>query len=41
CAYSEYVFEESNWPDFSKEIYEEILKEFKTRDRRYGAVLKQ
>ena len=30
CAYSEYVFEESNWPDFSKEIYEEILKEFKT-----------
>ena len=27
CAYSEYVFEESNWPDFNKEIYEEILKE--------------
>ncbi|MDC1489122.1 polyprenyl diphosphate synthase [Amylibacter sp.] len=41
CAYSEYVFEESNWPDFSKEIYEEILKEFKTRDRRYGAALRQ
>ncbi|MDA9278589.1 polyprenyl diphosphate synthase [Amylibacter sp.] len=41
CAYSEYVFEESNWPDFNKEIYEEILKEFKSRDRRYGAVLKQ
>ena len=41
CAYSEYVFEESNWPDFSKEIYEEILKEFKTRERRYGAVLRQ
>ena len=40
CAYSEYVFEESNWPDFNKEIYEEILKEFKTRDRRYGAILK-
>ena len=32
CAYSEYVFEESNWPDFSKEIYEEILKEFKSRE---------
>ena len=41
CAYSEYVFEESNWPDFNKEIYEEILKEFKTRERRYGAVLRQ
>ena len=40
CAYSEYVFEESNWPDFNKEIYEEILKEFKSRVRRYGAVLK-
>ena len=32
CAYSEYVFEESNWPDFNKEIYEEILKEFKSRE---------
>ena len=41
CAYSEYVFEESNWPDFNKEIYEEILKEFKTRERRYGAALRQ
>ena len=41
CAYSEYVFEESNWPDFNKKIYEEILKEFKSRERRYGAVLRQ
>ena len=40
CAYSEYVFEESNWPDFNKEIYEEILKEFNSRERRYGAILK-
>ncbi|MDB4045884.1 polyprenyl diphosphate synthase [Amylibacter sp.] len=32
CAYSEYVFEESNWPDFNKEIYEEILKEFNNRE---------
>ena len=41
CTYSEYVFEESNWPDFNKEIYEEILKEFKSRERRYGALLGQ
>jgi len=41
CAYSEYVFEESNWPDFNKKIYEEILKEFKSRERRYGTVLGQ
>ncbi|MDA9911326.1 polyprenyl diphosphate synthase [Amylibacter sp.] len=40
CAYSEYVFEKSNWPDFNKDIYEEILIEFKTRERRFGAVLK-
>ena len=30
CAYSEYVFEKSNWPDFNNDIYEEILIEFKT-----------
>ena len=40
CAYSEYVFEKSNWPDFNKDIYEEILIEFKTRERRFGAILK-
>ena len=39
-AYSEYVFEKSNWPDFNKEIYEEILIEFKNRERRFGAILK-
>ena len=40
CAYSEYVFEKSNWPDFNNDIYEEILKEFKGRERRFGAILK-
>ena len=39
-AYSEYVFEKSNWPDFNKNIYEQILIEFKTRERRFGAILK-
>jgi undecaprenyl diphosphate synthase len=39
-AYSEYVFEKSNWPDFNKDIYEEILREFKNRERRFGAILK-
>jgi len=40
CAYSEYVFEKTNWPDFNNEIYEEILTEFKNRERRFGAILK-
>jgi len=40
CAYSEYVFEKTNWPDFNKDIYEEILLEFKNRVRRFGAILK-
>ena len=41
CAYSEYVFEKTNWPDFNKDIYEEILIEFKNRERRFGATLKK
>jgi undecaprenyl diphosphate synthase len=41
CAYSEYVFEKTNWPDFNNDIYEEILIEFKNRERRFGAILKK
>ena len=40
CAYSEYVFEKTNWPDFNNDIYEGILLEFKNRERRFGAILK-
>jgi undecaprenyl diphosphate synthase len=40
CAYSEYVFEQSKWPDFNNDIYKKILNEFKGRERRFGAVLK-
>ena len=41
CAYSEYVFEKTNWPDFNNDIYEEILLEFQNRERRFGAILKK
>ena len=41
CAYSEYVFEKTNWPDFNNDIYDEILIEFKNRERRFGAILKK
>jgi len=40
CTYSEYVFEKSNWPDFNKDIYKEILIEFENRERRFGAIIK-
>ena len=37
CAYSELVFREELWPDFSREAFEESLEEFDARKRRFGA----
>ena len=37
CAYSEFVFREELWPDFSTEAFEESLAEFEARQRRFGA----
>ena len=37
CAYSEFVFREELWPDFSAEAFEESLAEFEARQRRFGA----
>ncbi|HWO16240.1 MAG TPA: polyprenyl diphosphate synthase [Solirubrobacterales bacterium] len=37
CAYSELVFRDELWPDFSREALEESLREFKARQRRFGA----
>jgi undecaprenyl diphosphate synthase len=37
CAYSELVFREELWPDFSREAFEQCLDEFETRRRRFGA----
>ncbi len=36
CAYSELVFRDELWPDFSRESLEESLREFATRRRRFG-----
>ncbi|MGR3290590.1 MAG: polyprenyl diphosphate synthase [Paracoccaceae bacterium] len=38
-AYSEYEFVDTLWPDFSKEIFAEILSNFSKRERRFGAVI--
>jgi undecaprenyl diphosphate synthase len=36
AAYSEFVFRDELWPDFSREVFEESLEEFAARRRRFG-----
>jgi undecaprenyl diphosphate synthase len=36
-AYSELVFVDKLWPDFTKQDLEDAIREFRSRDRRYGA----
>jgi undecaprenyl diphosphate synthase len=38
CAYSEFVFVPEHWPDFSRDILERALGEYRTRDRRFGGL---
>jgi undecaprenyl diphosphate synthase len=37
CAYSEFVFREELWPDFTREAYEDSLRTYEERQRRFGA----
>lgn len=37
-AYSELAFPDTLWPEFSREKYFKILKDFQERDRRFGKV---
>jgi undecaprenyl diphosphate synthase len=37
CAYSELVFRDELWPDFTREALEQSLEEFDARKRRFGA----
>ena len=37
CAYSEFVFRDELWPDFSCEAFEAALEEYARRRRRFGA----
>ncbi len=39
CAYSELVFRDELWPEFSRKSLEECLREFDARQRRFGARL--
>ncbi|WP_312353528.1 isoprenyl transferase [Aminipila sp.] len=35
-AYSELVYTDVLWPDFSPEVYEKCMEEYQSRDRRFG-----
>jgi len=37
-AYAEYEFIDTLWPDFSEEIFKNLVGKFGARDRRFGAV---
>jgi undecaprenyl diphosphate synthase len=37
CAYSELVFRDELWPDFDRAAFEGCLREYDTRQRRFGA----
>jgi undecaprenyl diphosphate synthase len=37
CAYSEFVFRDELWPDFTREAFEASLTEYEERQRRFGA----
>lgn len=36
AAYSEFVFADELWPDFTPEAYERCIEEYQSRDRRFG-----
>ena len=38
CAYTEFFFTPTLWPDFGKADLEAALSDFKKRDRRFGAI---
>ena len=35
-AYSEFVFLDELWPDFNRESMVKVIKEYQTRQRRFG-----
>jgi undecaprenyl diphosphate synthase len=40
-AYTEFVFVDEHWPDFSTEVFARALAEFQSRDRRFGGIKAQ
>jgi undecaprenyl diphosphate synthase len=38
CAYTEFFFSDTLWPDFDRKDFEEALEGYQKRDRRFGAL---
>lgn len=38
CAYSEFIFTDTYWPDFSRKHFDAAIAEFHSRDRRFGGI---
>jgi undecaprenyl diphosphate synthase len=38
CAYAEFVFLDTYWPDFSKDMLAKAVAEFQSRERRFGGL---
>ncbi len=36
CAYSEFIYMDTLWPDFTPELLDEAVAEYSARDRRFG-----
>lgn len=41
AAYSEFIFLDCLWPDFSKDHFEQALEEYRNRNRRFGGIVAQ
>jgi undecaprenyl diphosphate synthase len=39
AAYSEFVFVQTHWPDFDREVLEQALSEYHRRERRFGGLV--
>ncbi len=39
-AYAEYEFIDTLWPDFTKEIFADLVNQFDNRERRFGGILR-
>jgi len=37
-AYAEWIFPETYWPDFTEEVFWQMLEEYSRRDRRFGGL---
>jgi undecaprenyl diphosphate synthase len=40
-AYTEFVFMDAYWPDFGRELLEQAIGEYRSRDRRFGGLSKR